>query len=200
MDNLLRKQQEEHNKMVDLVNLIKSNPDPRELKRALAIKMSIERQSDEIIAQILGVSKSFIRDWKKAFKAKGIEGIKLGYQGAKGKLTIEQRIEIIEWLKSKKYWHLDELMNHLEDKYDVVYKSKQSYYDLFEQGRVSWKRSQKVNPKFDEELVKKKRTEINDFLTKHKTEIESGEMVVVFIDECHLLSGDGEHLTFASIV
>ena len=43
-------------------------------------------------------------------------------------------------------------MNHLEDKYDVVYKSKQSYYDLFEQGRVSWKKSQKVNPKFDEEL------------------------------------------------
>jgi hypothetical protein len=45
-------------------------------------------------------------------------------------------------LKNKNYWHLDELMNHLEDKYDVVYKSKQSYYDLFEQGRVSWKRSQ----------------------------------------------------------
>ena len=81
-------------------------------------------------------------------------------------------------------------MNHLEDKYDVVYKSKQSYYDLFEQGRVSWKRSQKVNPKFDEDLVKKKRTEINTFLARHKTEIESGEMVVVFIDECHLLGGD----------
>jgi putative transposase len=154
MNNPLIKQQEEYNKITDLVNLIKSNPDPRELKRALAIKMSIEKQSDEIIAQILGVSKSFIRDWKKAFKAEGIAGIKLGYQGAKGKLTSEQRIEIIEWLKNKNYWHLDELMNHLEDKYDVVYKSKQSYYDLFEQGRVSWKRSQKVNPKFDEDLVK----------------------------------------------
>jgi transposase len=190
MDNPLIKQQEEYNKIADLVNLIKSNPDPRELKRALAIKMSIERQPDQIITQILGVSKSFIRDWKKAFKAEGIAGIKLGYQGAKGKLTIEQRIEIIEWLKNKEYWHLDELMNHLEDKYGVVYTSQQSYYDLFGQGRVSWKKSQKVNPKFDEELVKKKRTEINIFLAKHKTEIELGEMVVVFIDECHLLSGD----------
>ena len=190
MDNPLIKQQEEYNKITDLVDLIKSNPDPRELKRALAIKMSIERQPDQIITQILGVSRSFIRDWKKAFKAEGIAGIKLGYQGAKGKLTIEQKIEIIEWLKNKEYWHLDELMNHLEDKYDVVYKSKQSYYDLFEQGRVSWKRSQKVNPKFDEDLVKKKRTEINTFLARHKTEIESGEMVVVFIDECHLLGGD----------
>ena len=190
MDNPLIKQQEEYNKMADLVNFIKSNPDPRELKRALAIKMSIERQPDQIITQILGVSKSFIRDWKKAFKAEGIAGIKLGYKGAKGKLTNEQKIEIFEWLKNKEYWHLDELMNHLEDKYNVIYKSKQSYYDLFEQGRVSWKKSQKVNPKFDEELVKKKRAEINSFLAKHKTEIESGEMVVVFIDECHLLGGD----------
>ena len=53
MNNPLIKQQEQYNKITDLVNLIKSNPDPRELKRALAIKMSIERQSDETIAQIL---------------------------------------------------------------------------------------------------------------------------------------------------
>jgi putative transposase len=64
------------------VNLIKSNPDPRELKRALAVKMSIDGHPNEIIAQLLGVSKSFIRDWKKAFKAEVIAGIKLGYQGA----------------------------------------------------------------------------------------------------------------------
>jgi putative transposase len=156
MDNPLIKQQEEYNKIANLVDLIKSNPDPRELKRALAVKMSIEGHHEQTITQLLGVSKSFIRDWKKAFKVEGIEGIKLGYQGAKGKLTLEQRIEVIEWLKTKEYWHLDELMNQLEDKYDVVYKSKQSYYDLFEQGRVSWKRSQKVNPKFNEELVKKR--------------------------------------------
>jgi transposase len=190
MDNPLIKQQKEYDKMADLETLIKSNPDARELKRALTVKMSIEGHSDEIIAQILGVSKSFIRDWKKAFKVEGVAGIKLGYQGAKGKLTKEQRAEIIEWLTNKKYWHLDELINHLEDKYDVVYKSKQSYYELFEQGRISWKKSQKANPKFDEKLVKKKRKEINEFLGKHKTEIESGEIVVFFVDECHLLNGD----------
>ena len=38
--------------------------------------------------------------------------------------------------------------------------------------------------------VKKKRAEINTFLARHKTEIEAGEMVVLFIDECHLRSGD----------
>jgi len=190
MDNSLIKQQEEFDKMAELVALIKSNPDPRELKRAVTVKMSIEGHTDEIIAQILGVSKSFIRDWKNAFKVEGVAGIKLGYQGAKGKLTSEQRGEIIGWLKDKKYWHLDELINHLEDQYNVIYKSKQSYYDLFEEARISWKKSQKVNPKFDEELVKKKRKEINEFLAKHKAAIESGAMVVLFVDECHLLNGD----------
>ena len=159
---------------------------------------AVEGYSDRILAQLLGVSTSFVRDWKRAFKVGGIAGIKLGYQGAIGKLTAEQRREIIEWLKAKDYWHLDELINHLEDKYEVVYKSKQSYYDLFEAGKIRWKRSQKVNPQFDEELVKKKRTEINDFLAKHKTEsvavhprrIETGAMAVLFIDECHLLNGD----------
>jgi transposase len=190
MDNPLIKQQEEYDKIASLEGLIKSNLDPRELKRAIAVKMAIEGCTDRMITQVLGVSKSFIRDWKKAFNAEGVAGIKLGYQGAKGKLTTEQRAEIIEWLKNKNYWHLDELINHIEDKYNVVYKSKQSYDDLFELGKISWKRSQKVNPKFDEELVKKKRDEINEFLAKHKTEIETGAMVVLFIDECHLLNGD----------
>ena len=108
MNNILIKQQEKYDKIARLEGLIKSNSDPRELKRALAVKMSIEGYSDRMIAQLLGVSTSFVRDWKRAFKVGGIAGIKLGYQGAIGKLTTEQRAEIIEWLKNKDYWHLDE--------------------------------------------------------------------------------------------
>jgi putative transposase len=32
---------------------------------------------------------------------------------------------------------------------------KQSYYELFLSADISWKKSQKVNPKLDAELVKK---------------------------------------------
>jgi putative transposase len=174
MDNPLIKQQEEYKRIADLTSLINSNPDPRELKRALAVKMSIDGHPDRTIAQLLGVSNNFIRDWKKAFKVEGIDGIKLGYKGAKGKLTTEQREEIIEWLKDKQYWYLDELINHLEDKYDVVYKSKQSYYELFEQGRISWKRSQKVNPKFDEELVKKREKRLTNFWLNTRQRLNQG--------------------------
>ena len=47
-----------------------------------------------------------------------------------------------------------------------------------------------MNPKSDEELVKKKREEINEILSKNKAGIESGEIIVLFLDECHLLHGD----------
>ena len=72
----------------------------------------------------------------------------------------------------------------------MIYKSKQSYYELFERANISWKKTQKLHPKFAEELVKKKREEINDILSKNKAGIESGEIIVFFLDECHLLHGD----------
>jgi len=63
-------------------------------------------------------------------------------------------------------------------------------HELFAQANISWKKSQKVNPKSDEELVKKKREEINEILSLNKAGIESGEIIVLFLDECHLLHGD----------
>ena len=61
---------------------------------------------------------------------------------------------------------------------------------LFARANISWKKTQKFNPKSDDELVKKKREEINDILSKNKAGIEYGEVIVFFLDECHLLHGD----------
>jgi putative transposase len=121
---------------------------------------------------------------------KGVAGLKLGYKGSKGYLSISQKNEVIQWLKEKKYWNLDELVTYVEAEFGVIYKSKQSYYKLFEQANITWKKSQKVNPKFDEDQVKKKREEINEMLSKQREGIESGEVIVFFLDECHLLYGD----------
>lgn len=173
-----------------LESFIKSDIDARELKRAIAVKMAIEGHPHKLISQLLGVGKDFVGNWKKNFKANGIEGIKLGYKGSEKYLTPEQTFEISEWLRNRQYWHLDELINHLDNQYGIVYKSKQSYYDLFDLANISWKKSQKINPKFDEELVKKKTDEINNILTEKQSEIESGDVVVLFQDECHLVNGD----------
>ena len=90
-------------------------------------------------------------------------------------------------LQTKKYWNLDELVAYLDEKYAVIYQSKQSYYELLSAAGISWNSSQKVNPKANPELVKKKREEIQNFLRHNSTEIETGRLIVFFVDECHKL-------------
>jgi len=65
------------------------------------------------ISKILGVSNFFIGYLKKQFKTKGIAGIKLGHKGSKGYLTALQNTEVIQWLKNKQSWNLDELVTYL---------------------------------------------------------------------------------------
>ena len=142
--------------MEELVEFIQSNPDPRELKRALAVKMVMQNYSLSTIGNILGVSLCFVSKWKYVFAQQGYLGLKLKYRGSKGYLNETQIQTIINWLKQKNYWHLEELKEYIEDNYHVVFESNQSYYDLFKQANISWKKTQKKNPRLDPDLVAKK--------------------------------------------
>jgi transposase len=146
----------EREALQELEDFIGSKPDPRELKRALAIRMLIEGISRETIQSLLGVSSPFISKWKVNYALQGIEGLKLKYQGSIGQIKPEEKKEIIEWLQSKSHWSVLELENHIEERYKIKFKSKESYYELLKKARISWKKSQKKNPKRDEELVNKK--------------------------------------------
>jgi putative transposase len=46
-----------------------------------------------------------------------------------------------------------ELQQHVEAVYEVVFASKQSYYELFSAAGISWKKTQKCNPKADPQLA-----------------------------------------------
>ena len=48
---------------------------------------------------------------------------------------------VLGWLKSKNYWNLGELQGYIEQEYEVVFDSKQSYYTLFEQAGIRWKKT-----------------------------------------------------------
>ena len=76
-------------------------------------------------------------DCKKNFKTQGIEGIKLGYKGSQGYFTERQTDVVVEWLKNKEYWNLDELVTYVEQELGVIYKSKQSYYELLARANIS---------------------------------------------------------------
>lgn len=152
--------------------------------------MALEGQPYSDITKLVGISATCISTWKQRFLEVGLAGIQLNYKGRRAYLTPEQRKAVIAWLQSENQWHLEELANYIDEHYEVVYQSKQSYYDLFTEAGISWKKSQKVNPKRDEEAIEKKRKEIVEFIEGNRLAIESGELIVYFVDECHLIWGD----------
>ena len=139
-----------------LTEFIQSNPDPRELKRALAVQMVLQEYTYFAIRDVLQVSVGFISKWKQAYETQGVAGLVLKHQGSVSYLDNEQRQAVIDWLKAKNYWNLSELQQHLEAVYGVVFASKQSYYELFSTAEISWKKTQKRNPKADPQAVEKK--------------------------------------------
>ncbi len=142
--------------MEELVKFIQSNPDSREIKRALAVQMVLKGYLYRQIAEILSVSDSFVSKWWLVFESVGVTGLQLSYQGSKGYLNAEQRQAVINWLQQKNYWNLAQLQQHIFDIYCIKFKSRQSYYELFAVAGISWKKTQKCNPKKDPELVQKK--------------------------------------------
>lgn len=138
--------------MEELLNFIDTARDARELKRALAVKLTLEGYVHAEIIKILNVTSGFISKWKQAFEAYGVDGIVLGYRGSTGYLY-KQRQEVSEWLQQKDHWLVEELSTHLYQQYQVEFKSRQSYYDLFTQAGLSWKKTQKRNPKHNAEAV-----------------------------------------------
>jgi transposase len=175
--------------MDELTEFIQSNPDPRELKRALAVQMVLQGYTYFAIRDVLQVSVGFISKWKQVFHEHGVTRLALQHQGSVGYLDSHQRQTVIAWLKQKHYWNLSELHQYIKNTYAVEFASNQSYYDLFAEAGLSWKKTQKRNPKADPEIVEKKKY-ITAWLESHRHEIVTGKLVVFFQDECHLLWGD----------
>ena len=56
-------------------------------------------------------------------------------------------------MPSQEQWRIPDLQIHIEKKYGVVYESLQTYYNLFQEAKISWKKNQKKNPRKDDKLV-----------------------------------------------
>jgi putative transposase len=142
--------------METLQSFIQSNPRPQELKRALAVQMSEKGYSYRDIQSILQVSIRFISTTKQRYEAEGVSVLSVNYWGTQGYLTSEQKAAVVSWMASKESWTIEEVMEHLEAEYNVVYRSRQSYYTLMRQAGFSWKKAQPSNPLKDETQVAQK--------------------------------------------
>lgn len=162
----------------------------RECKRAIAVKLDVQGYASSFIEDLLDVSASFIRTWRRQYQKHGIECLYLQYQGSQGYLSPTERATLIAFLRTKDYDSIEELCAYVDEQYHVVYQSKQSYYDLLHEAHIGWKKTEKSNPAKDEKKVLARREEIKTLLKGRQQEIASGEFVVLLEDECHLLWGD----------
>ena len=161
----------------ELQGFIAGNPDAREMRKALALKLIYQDYSYEAIRQILDVSIGSISGWKQAYEREGLPGLRLKHKGRISYLNPEQREAVLRWLQTKDRWEVSELEYHLAEQYDVVYESKQSYYDLFEAAGMSWKKTTKVNPKADPQAVAEKKLKFASYwqVTESKLKTERCE-------------------------
>jgi putative transposase len=150
--------------MRELNEFIKTTKDSRELKRALAVKNSLNGRSRQEVTEELGVGASFIGTWRHRFATQGVDGLKLGYKGSSGYLTSDAKAEVMTWLQEHpQHQNVRSLHAYIRRRYGVVYRSRQSYYALLHEAKLSRKKSQKRNPKADPEQV----TETRDAIKKN---------------------------------
>lgn len=139
-----------------LKDFIKSNPNEKEMRRALAVKLAIEGYVYRRISEILEVSVGFISKWKQAFESGGLTALKSSYRGGKGYLTTNERQAVIEWLIEQKTWDISDLEVDLIEQYDVVFQSRQNDYELLKAARITWQKGEQTNPRQDPEAIEKK--------------------------------------------
>jgi transposase len=82
------------------------------------------------------------------------------YRGSEGYLREEEREEILQWIGKQETVSVEAVRDYVEERYGVVYHSKQSYDELLDAGGMSYHRSEKSNPKRDEAQILARREEI----------------------------------------
>src|SRR5215203_6361828 len=146
--------------MESLDEVINESQDVREVKRALCVKMLQSGSSPTAIGELLNVSPQYVSKWKGIYEAGGAPALRMGYRGGVGSLSAEQRAEIAGWIRGHQTLSVEEVRDHVEAHYGVLYRSKQSYYDLMEAGGMSYHKSEAQNPRRDEAQIEERRAVI----------------------------------------
>jgi putative transposase len=143
----------------DLTAFLAEKRDSREYRRALSVKLALQGYLYEAISDMLDVTPGFVSQSKNAYETHGTAGLTLKHKGSQPYLSADERQAVIDWLKAQQEWSVERLQQHIETEYDIVFLSRQSYYQLLADAGISYKQAQRANPKHDPERVaaKKKR-------------------------------------------
>jgi putative transposase len=145
--------------MLSLEDIIDS-PANLEMKRALAVRMMLFDFKTKDSCALLNVSDAFVSKWKIRFENEGAEALKLHDQGGIGFLTADRREEILFHLRLQPHYSVEALRDYIEYHSGGVSHSRQSYYALLNEARLSWHQTPAANPNRDDAPVLQKRAEI----------------------------------------
>ncbi len=151
--------------MTSLDEIINESRDAREVKRALSVKMALSELPTSQITELLNVTPQYVSKWRVRYEQEGARSLVSSYRGSESYLTNEQRAEIVRWIKGHETIAVEAVRDYVEEQYQVVYQSKQSYYDLLTAAGLSYHKSEQRNPKRDEARVLEKREEIKKNLS-----------------------------------
>jgi transposase len=144
----------------DLDEIINQSKEVRAVRRALCVKMAVSEMPTSQICALLNVSQPFVSKWRTRYEAEGAAALLLGYHGSESYLEPEGREAVLRWIGSQETISIEHVRDYVEEQYGVVYQSKQSYYELMQAAGLSYHKSEKRNPKRDEEQVFERREEI----------------------------------------
>lgn len=183
----MEENQELKEKLAELQEFVSNKRDVREWKRGEAVRLRLLGVNYQAIKQRLGVSTSFIAQSQRKYKERGLAGLKLGYKGSKTYLTDEEKAEIMVWLAPRARRNISELERHLIETYEVIFLSRESYYQLLRSSHLSWQKGNRENPRKNPDKVKEINEKIAKILKVFQTDIESEKLAVYALDECHLV-------------
>jgi transposase len=86
---------------------------------------------------MLDVTIGFVCQSKKAYETYGTAGLTLKYQGTQPYLSTSEHQAVIDWLKNEQEWSVEHLQAHIQTTYDVVFQSRQSYYQLLADAEIT---------------------------------------------------------------
>ena len=105
-------------------------------------------------------------------------------------MSVKDKIHVLKWLKAQPNWSVESLRSYIQKQYGITYSSRPSYYALLHEAKLSWKKTQKRNPKADPDKIKETREVLKTKISQEAQHLVKKETVVLFADECHLLWGD----------
>jgi len=149
-------------KQTEELQVIIKKPDYAvEGRKASTILMLDKDLNMETIVSISGYNKTRIYQLRSSYLKEGVESIRLKTRGIRRLLKKEELLEIKETLQTKmpkdlgysgiNNWTTGVLSNWIYSKYEVLYKSKTSYYVIFKKSKLTFHKPGKVYERHDEE-------------------------------------------------